>query len=179
MLPEKLIFWRCILNIGSNQNAMNQESLAGLGRGTYVLILHLNDDRQIQVGKLGLFAIAAGFYAYVGSAFGTGGLSGRLKHHLTPAAHPHWHVDYLRQVATLESIWYSAAAARHEHEWAAFLAAMPGMVVAVPRFGASDCSCSSHLFYSREVPAWAEFQMRAQRLTPGDTLARCRIAENE
>src|SRR5262245_33042445 len=115
--------------------------------GTYILILHLPESRHIQIGKLGVFAMSAGFYGYVGSAFGSGGLAGRLNHHRRPAARPHWHIDYLRQAARLEAIWIQESDSRREHEWASILRLMPGMVIPIPRFGASDCSCPAHLFY--------------------------------
>ena len=42
--------------------------------GTYVLLLHLPDNEQLTIGKLGTFDFPAGWYAYVGSAFGPGGV---------------------------------------------------------------------------------------------------------
>ncbi len=37
---------------------------------------------RIQIGKLGQFKFKKGYYAYVGSAFGPGGLNSRIKHHI-------------------------------------------------------------------------------------------------
>jgi len=51
-------------------------------KGTYVLILSLDKVTQIEIGKLGTFLFKSGFYTYVGSAFGNGGLRNRLAHHL-------------------------------------------------------------------------------------------------
>ena len=116
------------------------------GKGTYILILRLAAPAAITVGKLGTFDFAAGWYAYTGSAFGPGGLRGRLKHHLSPVKTPHWHIDYLRQHASVESVWALAGETSLEHVWAAALARWPGAAIPVPRFGASDCACRSHLF---------------------------------
>ena len=68
-------------------------------KGTCVLIASVPQMKRVAVGPLGEFDIVPGFYAYVGSAFGTGGLCARLGHHVESAAAPHWHVAYLLQVA--------------------------------------------------------------------------------
>ena len=116
-------------------------------KGTYILILHLVMPAVLTVGKLGTFDFSAGWYAYVGSAFGAGGLRGRLRHHLSPVKKPHWHIDYLRQETHIPEIWYTTDATTHEHEWAGDLCAMTGAVIPVPRFGSSDCTCETHLIY--------------------------------
>jgi Uri superfamily endonuclease len=116
-------------------------------KGTYILILHLDEPTRLQIGRLGAFDFAPGWYAYVGSAFGPGGLRGRLKHHLAPVTKPHWHIDYLRAAAPVREVWYSASETRYEHRWADMLLAHPGATVPVPRFGASDCTCAAHLVY--------------------------------
>jgi len=50
---------------------MKPESLP-TEKGTYILILYLNEPAQFTIGKLGTFDFSAGWYAYVGSAFGPG-----------------------------------------------------------------------------------------------------------
>lgn len=66
--------------------------------GTYVLLLSLARPSTLEVGALGTHRLPAGGYAYVGSAFGPGGL-GRVDRHREVAAGErsvrHWHVDYL------------------------------------------------------------------------------------
>jgi len=126
-------------------------------RGTYILWLHLHAPAHLTIGKRGHFDFAAGWYAYVGSAQGPGGLRARLKHHLSPVQKPHWHIDYLRAAAAVHHVWYLAATTNHEHNWAATLHAHPTMSVPVPRFGASDCRCPSHLFHVLAMPTltWA------------------------
>lgn len=121
-------------------------------KGTYVLVLRLRVITHIQVGPLGAFEFPEGWYAYVGSAFGAGGLRGRLKHHLAPVCHPHWHIDYLRQAAAHEQVWLLASERSYEHTWAAALRNIPGVRIPAARFGASDCRCDSHLFHFKERP---------------------------
>jgi len=69
-------------------------------KGTYVLILHVAELKRMEIGRLGAFDIRPGFYAYVGSAFGAGGLRARLGRHIESVAAPHWHIDYLMAFAT-------------------------------------------------------------------------------
>ena len=121
-------------------------------KGTYVLILFLRKGIRLQVGQLGCFRFKRGYYAYVGSAFGPGGLAGRLKHHSAASDRPHWHIDYLRRAAALNDIWVSAKAERCEHAWAEKLSALGAGLCPVKGFGSSDCRCFSHLIYFERKP---------------------------
>ncbi|MGO8837631.1 MAG: GIY-YIG nuclease family protein [Limisphaerales bacterium] len=78
-------------------------------KGTYVLITSVSQMKRLEVGSLGVFDIVPGYYLYVGSAFGPGGLRARIGHHLESTAAPHWHIDYLLQVATPVELWYTVA----------------------------------------------------------------------
>jgi len=129
-------------------------------KGTYILIASLSQMRRLQVGSLGRFDIIPGFYAYVGSAFGAGGLRARIGHHLASVAEPHWHIDCLLQVAHPLEVWFATAGRKLEHHWAEFLEAAPGFRVPIPRFGSSDYHRSrlSHLFYSRRRPSFQWFR---------------------
>lgn len=115
------------------------------GKGTYLLHLYAGKAATVTIGKLGTFSLSTGWYVYVGSAFGSGGLRARLKHHLSPVYRPHWHIDYLRAVADVQRVWYTVDSTRYEHEWARILLAWPNASTPMPRFGASDCRCESHL----------------------------------
>jgi Uri superfamily endonuclease len=125
--------------------------------GNYVLLLQLATNESLSIGKLGTFDFPAGWYAYVGSAFGAGGLVGRLKHHLQPVERPHWHIDYLRQVAEVKEIWLSPSRERREQEWVELMLAIPGAVVLVEGFGASDSVKESHLIYFDVRPLLEDF----------------------
>jgi len=121
--------------------------------GTYFLILFSSTEAMTRVGRLGSLRLQPGYYVYVGSALGSGGVRGRLAHHLRPAKHPHWHIDYIRMKTTIETVWFCYNRKSREHVWAQRFAAMPGASVAMVGFGASDCGCESHLFYFEECPA--------------------------
>ena len=126
--------------------------------GTYALILSSTADELLQIGRLGQLPVRAGFYVYVGSAFGPGGVRARLAHHCRPAARPHWHIDYLRMVTYPITIWYTYDTLRREHQWAEVLQRTRGASIPLQRFGASDCTCVSHLYFLRTRPSWNAFR---------------------
>jgi Uri superfamily endonuclease len=119
--------------------------------GTYALILSLPTPCGLEAGALGLLSLERGFYIYVGSAFGPGGLRARLAHHLSVASRPHWHIDYLRQAAAPVEVWTSCDPLPQEHAWAMALSAAPAYHP-IPHFWASGCRCGSHLFYAPRLP---------------------------
>ena len=114
--------------------------------GTYTLVLDRASGDSITVGALGDLEFSAGWYAYTGSALGSGGFS-RVDRHRAVAAGEndarHWHVDYLLgdDATGVERV--VTTAADIECDVARRLADAVGG--AVPDFGCSDCDCSSHL----------------------------------
>ncbi len=133
-------------------------------KGSYVLIAFVSQVKRIEIGRLGGFIVLPGFYAYVGSAVGSGGLRARLGHHLQSTTSPHWHIDYLLQVAEPVEIWYAISSQKLEHHWADLLEKAPQFRIPILRFGSSDYhrSRSSHLFYSKRRPAFAWFRQRLE-----------------
>lgn len=128
------------------------------GKGTYILILHLENDISIQVGKLGKLKFKKGYYAYVGSAFGPGGIKSRLKHHIHPLKKKlHWHIDYLRKEASIKEVWVSDCKNRLEHEWGSVLENIVSSEK-IPGFGCSDCKCDSHIFHFKVLNFMKDFQ---------------------
>ena len=121
--------------------------------GTYVLWLHLASNRRIGVGSLGEIDFSAGYYGYVGSAQGPGGLAARAGRHLRGGLKLRWHIDYLRRAARPVALWCCVSPRRREHDWAVFLAAVPGGWMPASGFGASDCHCPAHLFGFKRLPA--------------------------
>jgi Uri superfamily endonuclease len=128
--------------------------------GTYGLVLASTKAAPIAIGKLGSLQLQPGFYVYIGSAHGPGGLRARLAHHLEPTGRPHWHIDCLRAHANPEEVWYCYDRISREHRWAYCLGLQQGASVPLARFGASDCLCHSHLFFFGSRPSRASFARR-------------------
>jgi Uri superfamily endonuclease len=128
--------------------------------GSYVLVLGCDSGGRLEIGSLGELRLEPGFYLYVGSALGPGGLRARLRHHVCHCVKPHWHIDYLRARVGLHEIWWSAASLRLEHAWAGALSRGRSLRVPLPGFGSSDCDCAAHLFFSAAEPSRAAFRRR-------------------
>ena len=117
-------------------------------KGTYVLIIKLARTKDIPVGKLGYIHFSKAFYAYVGSAMS--GFDARLPHHLRKNKKPHWHIDYLLEVAEIEDIVLCQVYERIECSLAQALA---NEFLSIPGFGSSDCKCQSHLYFANSKRA--------------------------
>ncbi len=126
--------------------------------GSYVLIMRLPEPVAIDVGQLGRFPFDRGWYAYAGSARGPGGLAARLDRHRRTEKPLHWHVDYLRAYASPVAVWYTVGEQRRECRWARGLLELPGARLPVPRFGASDCGCPTHLLGYPNPPKLPTFR---------------------
>ena len=119
--------------------------------GTYAIILRSHTNKAIRVGQWGLLRMKKGFYIYVGSAFGPGGLRARVLRHCLAIKPIHWHIDYLRSSACPIEVVYSHDAAKLEHQWARTLIDMK-FFSTINGFGSSDCMCDSHLFFTPAPP---------------------------
>ncbi len=122
-----------------------------MDKGLYCLILE-NAACTLPIGSLGAVSFRTGWHVYVGSALGPGGLS-RVRRHLRIAsggdASPHWHIDRLL-LSPHFRVRYVVCGPTILRLECRLAAALGGD--AVPGFGASDCSCRSHLFYRSADP---------------------------
>ena len=110
--------------------------------GTYILHLHLDTRTTIQVGKHDTITFKPGTYYYVGSALGPGGFK-RVERHKDQAnnpSNPHWHIDYLLPHMTITTV--TKIPANVECRVADAMTGHP-----VAGFGATDCSCTTHLYH--------------------------------
>ena len=116
--------------------------------GSYLLVVDCTHSTEIEVGALGPIQFETGYYAYVGSAFGPGGLS-RVDRHRTIARGDHdvrhWHIDYLLGADGVELSTVELFPER-DVECALATALQEAGVDSVHQFGASDCDCGSHLW---------------------------------
>ena len=124
--------------------------------GTYALVLQTDKSTAVQVGRWGILNTQPGYYIYVGSAFGPGGVQARVSRHCRGSKSKHWHIDYLREFASLLSVWYCHQRIHLEHRWAKALMNWED-TESIKGFGCSDCSCKAHLFFARTEPNLADF----------------------
>ncbi len=121
---------------------------------SYFVILRLDEDKEIEVGRLGVIEFKKGFYIYCGSA--KRGFYKRLRRHFSKKKKLWWHIDYLSMEANAIEA-YRCKADEHElsnlaskfYDW-------------IKGFGSSDCKCYSHLYYSKNYPE--EFITEAKKL---------------
>jgi Uri superfamily endonuclease len=119
--------------------------------GTYTLLVELTDPATVEFGARGDYDLAAGWYAYSGSAFGAGGL-GRVDRHRELARGErdarHWHVDYLlgHEASSVETVYVTENQDVECETARALAAAGEGL----GGLGASDCDCETHLVYASE-----------------------------
>ena len=130
--------------------------------GTYVLLLRLDRATTLTVGRLGTHSFPAGHYAYVGSAFGNGGLRARVGRHLRTCKTQRWHIDYLRAAGSLREVWYALTAPGRERDWVDLLSGWPELRAPVSGFGASDSDQDSHLLFCPRPLSFAKFRRQAR-----------------
>lgn len=141
--------------------------------GTYALLLASTAEGDINVGSFGRLQVLPGYYVYIGSAHGPGGLAARVSRHQAAAKKLRWHIDYLREVTDLVAVWYTVDQNRQECRWAEVVGRLRGVVVPMAGFGASDCDCRSHLFYFLKPPPHRTFRQRVRDAIAGHAPIRC------
>ena len=117
-------------------------------KGTYTLVMKLNEQLRIKVGALGEVFFDEGYYAYTGSALGNAGFA-RIRRHRDVAEHKNktrqWHIDYLLPYVEIVEIITSP---RPECTVAL---GIDRRLARVTGFGCSDCRCLSHLHYAESL----------------------------
>ena len=116
----------------------------GVDKGLYIAIFELPQSRRITVGRLGRFQFESGLYLYVGSA--QRNLTARLARHGRRSKLRRWHIDYLSAHARMVEAITLDGPKSLECRLATTLSGR--FVRPVPHFGASDCRCRGHLFYT-------------------------------
>ena len=113
-------------------------------KGVYLLLLEAHGP--LTVGRQGVLSFD-GWYVYVGSALGPGGLK-RLQRHFDYAdrhdAPMRWHVDALLGAGALRGAVVGVTNERLECLLADRLGAI--LLPSFKGFGSSDCGCETHLF---------------------------------
>lgn len=85
-----------------------------------------------------------GYYVYIGSAMNS--LVARINRHLSDDKKLHWHIDYLlkNESSEIRDVLFNVSDKKIECDLASTIAEDGDEV---PKFGCSDCNCSSHLIY--------------------------------
>lgn len=132
---------------------MTHRNLIPKKLGIYVLVLFLEEDKNLKIGSLGCIPFERGLYGYVGSARGPGGLRARISRHLRVEKKVFWHIDCLLQDASVEVTKVGFIVTKKDLECTLGKKLVKrGAEPTVPRFGSSDCPCETHLFRVRDVP---------------------------
>jgi sugar fermentation stimulation protein A len=116
--------------------------------GLYIAVFYLRKTGPITVGKLGTFKFRKGFYFYVGS--GRCNLTARIERHGKKKKLLRWHIDYFSSRAKMLGAIIISDLQQSECELAEQLSRI--FELTVTGFGASDCRCDGHLFYSEKLP---------------------------
>jgi len=131
-----------------------------LNAGTYLLILELISPTNVKVRSGKTFVLEPGYYGYVGSALND--LGKRIDRHLSTKKKLYWHIDYLRQIASVQSIIFAESDKRNECLFAQNLILKHQYVSG---FGCSDCRCKSHLVYSSSIEELTDNALAAFKLS--------------
>jgi sugar fermentation stimulation protein A len=142
--------------------------------GVYHLILRLDRQVMIQIGRLGRFTFPSGYCVYTGSALG--GLETRIARHRRKRKKLRWHIDYLLRKARLVDVIVVPTRERVECERNRAVMALPGACVVARKFGASDCGCRTHLVHLGEAATAGCFASRFAKAAQDGSLSMTRKA---
>ena len=142
--------------------------------GVYVMVMHLDHDLDLEIGSKGMMHFKKGYYMYVGSA--KANLTKRIERHKRKRKKMHWHLDYFRghcemiAAVPIRTSGLPLESWSLTHEPYPSMPSMPDPDIEVsvecaladavgtiaewevPKFGSSDCDCTSHLFGMMENP---------------------------
>lgn len=111
-------------------------------RGVYLLVLENENASTMPIGKRKLH-FDSGYYIYCGSAMN--GLERRIERHFSRRKKLRWHVDYLSMKAKPIAAFAVVSEVKIEC-WLSI--ELSKIFKEFDEFGASDCSCRTHLFFS-------------------------------
>lgn len=111
-------------------------------KGSYILIIKLNEDKTIKIGKKQQkMFFKKGYYSYIGSAMN--GLEQRINRHIRKNKKFHWHIDYFLNHSDIKNVYYQEG---NEYKECNIARNFEERFESIPGFGCSDCKCKSHLF---------------------------------
>jgi len=147
-------------------------------KGTYIFISRLHTAKDIRYNIKGyVHHFPRGWYAYIGSAFNSGGLKSRLNRHFYGTGNGPWNIDFFRKgVIPYNRAWVSYQDKRLEREWSSAFQLMDGITVPILNFGNSDDRGKtlipgvkkSHLFHCKKIFKIKNFQAVIEEYFPGN-----------
>lgn len=119
-----------------------------MAKGAYCLIIKLNKNKRIKIGKLGFINFKKGYYCYIGSALNN--LEKRIERHKRKNKKLKWHIDYFLRYEKIVDVIKIKTNKRIE----CLLSKKIEKIAddKIKNFGCSDCKCSSHLYHFKTNP---------------------------
>ncbi len=125
--------------------------------GVYILLVNVERDIYLEIGRLGKIKFEKGNYAYVGSA--QNNLGKRLERHFSSKKKIHWHIDYFlsNKSVKIGKAFFKNSGKKEECRIAKILSKNEQPI---KKFGCSDCSCYSHLFRIKSLKTIKNLNMQ-------------------
>lgn len=117
-------------------------------KGIYCLVIKLDNDKRIKIGKLGYTKFKKGYYCYVGSALNN--LEKRIQRHKSKSKKIHWHIDHFLKHSKIIDVIKIETNKKIECQLSKKINKKSDSNM--KRFGCSDCKCMSHLYYFKNNP---------------------------
>lgn len=128
-----------------------------------MLILSINENLVLSIGSIGYHYFSRGFYAYVGSAKGPGGLKARIRRHLRKIKKTRWHIDYLtvNNNVSIVTVIYAETHSMEDYESLIASELYRQLKPYIKGFGSSDKDDYTHLFKCSSLRECIEISVKA------------------
>jgi Uri superfamily endonuclease len=135
-------------------------------KGTYAVLFYCATKVvSLPRGCAGKYTLRPGWYVYIGSAFGPGGVCARVSRHLSKGAPVRWQIDRTKRYLTPHAVWFTVDAKKRECLWARSVLKMPKASY-LSRVGSSDCDCPAHFVVFDKCPTIRTFKSIIVRSCP-------------
>lgn len=121
-----------------------------MSKGTYCLVMKLDNNSDIKIGRRSAVTFPRGYYCYVGSAMNN--LEKRINRHMSERKCFHWHIDWFLEYANIMGVKKIESDKRLECFLSREIASLSGGVI-MKGLGSSDCSCETHLHFFTKNPS--------------------------
>ncbi len=116
-------------------------------KGYYTLIMRIQSSTELYIGSLGRQAIDKGYYIYIGSAMGRGGIKQRVKRHLLKQKTKKWHIDYITSLPHTKVLYVITICTLEENKEEEISQKLSKKLIPyIKKFGATDKKSYTHLF---------------------------------